>query len=185
MLERLEERDCPSTLSLMGVSSLPSTKVVTVSGQVFNVQNPSGITVLLSGVVGGSAVTDANGMFSASLTASGLGTVYAATADGQYNISQRDILDQASSITGFYGSTVASDIYVFSGNVNGGYQGETVNFGGLKDLRGTSTTVDANGHFSFTVQLYPGIDDTGDATAQAVDVWGTTSNLATFWTTPD
>ncbi len=182
-LEELEPRNCPSTISLSMTPPTAGSKQVALSGQVTNTSSPGGLTVLLSGVVGGTATTDANGNFTATLTASGQGAAYAATSDGQSNIAQVAVTDPGTVIDDFGAITGTSNIFTFSGHVQGGYQGEVVNFGGLKDLEGQSATVDANGEFSLTVQLDGKTDDEGDAYAQATDAWGVQSNEASYWIT--
>ena len=179
-LERLESRDCPSTINLMAYTT-PSSHVVTLMGQVTNTPTPGGLTVQLGGEVNGTATTDANGNFTASLPAAALGVVTAATADGQSNTAQFTLTDQGTRITSFNWIQDPGNVYVFSGQVGGGYQGETVNLGGIHSLQGKSTTVDVSGNFSYTVQLDGTVDDTGNASAQAVDVWGVTSNMALVW----
>ncbi len=182
-LEELEPRNCPSTISLSVGAVSPGSKQISLSGQVADTSSPGGLTVLLSGVVGGTATTDANGNFSATLTASGQGIVYAATSDGQSNIVQAAVTDPGTVIDEFWASTGSLNVFTFTGHVQGGYQGEVVNFSGLKDLDGQSATVDANGGFRFTTQLDGRQDDEGDAYAQATDAWGVQSNEASYWIT--
>ena len=138
----------------------------------------------LSGKVTGTATTDASGSFSVQLKATALGTVSAATTDGQSNVAQVTLTDPAATITSFGWIEYPNNMFVFSGHVNGGYSGEVVSFGGLKSLQGQTTTVDANGNFSLVVRLDGTMADYGTATAQAVDAWGVQSNLATTWVTP-
>jgi hypothetical protein len=182
-LEALEPRYCPSTLYVMMQAS-PSSKQVSFTGQVTNTSSPGGLTVLLSGVVGGTTTTDSNGYFQVTLPASGQGTAYLATADGQSNIAQVAVTDPATTINEFTEvSGGISGVSTFSGSVQGGYQGEVVNFSGLKDLQGQSATCDANGNFEISVQLDGQPDDEGEAYAQATDAWGVQSNEATFYVT--
>jgi hypothetical protein len=180
-LERLESRDCPSTISLMMACASPGSHLVTLTGQVTNTPTPGGLAVQLGGEVNGTVTTDANGNFTATLPAAALGVVTAATADGQSNTAQTTLTDPGTQITAFNWMEDPGNLYVFTGRVGRGYQGETVNLGGLQSLQGKSTTVDANGNFTYTVQLDGTIDDTGNASAQAVDVWGVNSNLALVW----
>jgi hypothetical protein len=156
----------------------PGSTTVTIAGQVTNTTSPGGLTVQLGGKVNGTAATDANGNYSATLQASGLGVITAATTDGQSNVAQFTLVDTEAVITAFTDMHGSQSLYTFTGHVAGGYEGEVVNFGGLHDLQGQSATVDANGNFSITVQLDGLADDNGFATAQTVDAWGITSNLA-------
>ena len=179
-LESLERRDCPSTISLI-TTNRSGRNTVSIMGRVFNTPSPGGLTVNLGGVVNGTATTTAYGTFSAVLPASALGTVTAATADGQSNVAQSNLSDPSQQISTFSYTEYCIGMFDFSGHVNGGYQGETVNLGGLQSLQGVTATVDANGNFSVCVQLQDNQYDMGNATAQAVDAWGQTSNLATDW----
>ena len=130
-LEELEPRNCPSDLCV-GVYTMASTTQVTFVGQVTNASPLGGLTVLFSGVVGGSTTTDSNGNFRETLTASGQGTAYVATADGDSNIAQVTVADPGTTITQFTGVSGLGNVETFSGQVQEGYQGEVVNFSGLK-----------------------------------------------------
>jgi hypothetical protein len=175
ILERLEERDCPSTITL--AASVGNDNMVTLTGQVTATPSPGGLTVQLGGVAPGSATTDANGNFSVTLAAQGSGTEYAKTTDNQSNIAQ--IMVQMSTITEFGFMSSSLDMFTFYGHVTGpNVSGETVTFGGIKDLQGKTATVDANGNFMISVQLDGLSDDTGNATAMATDANGVTSNMA-------
>jgi hypothetical protein len=175
-LEQLESRFCPSTTSLT-VAASASTVQVAVSGTVTNTSTPGGLTVLLSGVVGGTLTTDAQGNFSGTLTASGQGAAHAATSDGQSNIATANVTDPGTTMTNFQAVEDPNDVWVFSGLVTGGYQGEAVNFAGNHSLTGKSTTTDASGNWTYAIQLDGTTDDNGDVEAWAVDAWGVQSNV--------
>ena len=181
MLEKLEDRDCPSTISL-SVNVVPFDKWVTVWGRVTDTSSPGGLTVQFSGVASGTVTTSSDGSFMTMLCATGLGNVYAATTDGQSNTAQVTLVDPSGTINQFNWSESPGGMFSFTGHVAGGYYGETINFGGLRDLQGQSATLDSNGNFSINVVLDGQIDDNGNATAQsATDAWGAQSNLATVW----
>ena len=182
LLEQLEDRYCPSTISLNVMEMSNSTKMVGLMGQVTNTPSPSDLTVQLSGEVTGTVTTNSSGYFYTGLPAAGLGTVYAATTDGQSNIAEVTLIDpMPPQIDQFSYTDYPNDMYVFMGHVNGGYQGEVVNLGGLQDLQGKTATVESNGDFSIAVRLNGQMSDNGDATAQTSDVWGTSSNQAATW----
>lgn len=182
-LERLESRDCPSTISIFYCYGMQN-NMVQIAGQVTNTPTPSGLTVQLTGEVNGTATTDSSGDFHATLSAPALGTVYAATGDGQSNTAQATIMDMAAPAINDFGYMEEPNSYfMFVGHVNNGYQGEVVNLGGIKDLQGKTATVDSNGNFQILVQLDGQFDDSGNATAQAVDCWNVASNLASTWVT--
>jgi hypothetical protein len=180
MLERLEDRDCPSTINVF-IASYAANKQVTVRGFVNNTPSPGGLTVQLSGAVSGSTTTNDSGQFSATLTATALDKIFAATADGLSNTAQVMLWDPTPQISNFTVTSYSHGMYMFSGTVSGNTQGETVTFGGMVvSTDGQVVTVNSNGSFSFVIQL-SGADDTGSVTAQATDWWGQTSNLATTW----
>src|SRR5947209_18357603 len=83
-LERLESRDTPSTLSLSVSYGFGAN--VTLSGDLTNAPTPANQTICFSGQASGMAFTDANGHFSATVSASGLGDVYAQMMDGTSNM---------------------------------------------------------------------------------------------------
>jgi len=182
MLEQLEERNCPSTISLSACVISSNQKLVEVMGQVTNTPSPNGLTVQFSGEVSGTAITAGAGYFYTVLPAAGLGTVSAATTDGQSNVAETLITDAyPPQIDQFSYMEYPNGMYVFEGHVNGGYQGEVVNLGGIQDLQGKTATVDSNGNFCVAVRLNGQMSDNGDATAQTSDVWATNSNVAADW----
>ena len=180
-LEKLETRDCPSTIMLLTPYVAASSKEIAIYGQVTNTPSPGGLSVLLSGVVDGTTTTDSNGYFHYDATASGQGIVYAATGDGQSNIAQAAVTDLGTTINDFMGICEPNHVWLFSGQVSGGYTGQVVNFSGLHSLEGGSAKVDSSGNFNYAVQLDGKMDDVGDAYAQTTDVWGMQSNEASYW----
>jgi hypothetical protein len=182
-LERLEARDCPSTVSLM-CYTMSSSKNVTIMGSVRDTPSPGGLTVALSGVVSGTVTTDSYGSFSAVLPATGLGTVNAATTDGQSNTAQFTLMDtMAPQISSFYAMESTGDMFVFRGHVNNFVAGETISFSGMvKDMRGVTTTINQNGDFALAVEMDGLADDNGSVYAVAsADAWGVESNTASVW----
>jgi hypothetical protein len=169
-LERLEERDCPTTLTLgVGISS--TSKTVVFYGAVSNTPILGGVTVQLSGVASGTATTASDGSFSILLTASGLGTESAATTDAT---AQTAVTDQNAPLINLFQSTeYMGGYYLFNGHVNGTiFPGEQVTFGGqIATMNGQTATVDSNGDFSFVGHLLPTEEGCVTATATA-DAWG-------------
>lgn len=153
---------------------------VTLSGTVVAGQ-PGGLTVSFSGQVGGSTTTSANGNFSYSAQASGLGTVTATVTDvwGQTGTSQITLTSNKPVIDSFSGSPGAGNMWIFQGHVSDeSPAGLTVRFGGLPELQGKTATVQSNGTFWIGVQLARG--EYGTATAQVTDWWGLNSDVAMF-----
>jgi hypothetical protein len=178
-LEWLETRDCPSTLSMS--VTYGAQRSITLSGQLTDTPSPGNQSILISGVASGTAVTDANGRYAITLTASGLGMVSGITADHQSNTAQVTLSDTAPNISNFVGKESAGDWWTFTGKVTYGQtlQGLTVNFGGQAvSLQGKTTTVDANGNFSFSIQLDGTENDNGLVSATITDWWGQRSNTA-------
>jgi hypothetical protein len=166
----------PMIAGLTVVESGPN-RTVTVSGAVTDI-SPGGRTVTLSGVVSGAVVTNANGTFSVTLQASGLGTISAVTTDvwGQSsNTGQATVQSMTPTISSFSAVQEEADLWTFQGQVGDEFAyGLTVTFGGL--LAGSSATVSETGWFYFSKYISEGAYDI--ATAQVTDWWGLQSALA-------
>jgi hypothetical protein len=151
---------------------------VTLSGTVTDVDAGS-LTITFSGEVTGSVRTNPNGSFSYTAAAAGPGSVTASTVDLWNQASNNAtvyLTDQAPTITNFQ-ATQGPSGWTFTGTVTCYDQssaGLTVTFGGFPDLAGKTTTVQANGTFTFTIQLSS--SDHGSADAVTTDWWGLTSN---------
>src|SRR5205809_142108 len=74
--------------------------------------------------------------------------------------------------------------FTLSGHVTDEYAaGLKITFGGaVAAMDGLSTTVDADGNFSFTVEIPDG--DGGGVSAQTTDWWGLASNVAICYVPP-
>jgi hypothetical protein len=169
-LETLEERNCPTTLSL-SFTGVSTSKTGMFTGTVSNTPNPGGMIVQLTGVATGSATTNAQGGFSVQLTATGLGTETATTTGAT---AQTTLTDPGAPLISLFDSTeYPGGYYLFSGHVNGTvFAGEVITFSGsIPSMQGKTTTVHSDGSFSFVGHLLPGED--GDVLASATaDVWG-------------
>jgi hypothetical protein len=189
-LERLEDRLSPVSISPGPTSPPPpmeslslnvtylQNKQVTLSG---NLTGASGAipneTINLSGAVSGTAVTNAQGAYSVTLTATTLGQVSAASADGMSNIADFTLVGGTPTITNFGAMAEDNGLWYFFGTVaNAPPQGEVVNFGGINALQGQSVAVSSSGSFEFYAIVNSG--NGGWATAEAVDWWGDTSQIA-------
>ena len=139
-------------------------------------------TITITGVASGSPVTDSSGNFSLTTVASALGTVNATETDLwglTSNTASVTVANNAPVIQGFQAVNSIGNIWTFSGQVVGDNpEGLTIRFGGLNSLTGTTTTVQADGTFSFTVTLAAG--ECGTATAITTGWWGADSNQAYY-----
>lgn len=206
VLERLEVRDCPSTTSSDTLwyilntqpAATSSTAVaptitlsvtynqkrsVTLTGQVTDAQ-PGGLRVTFSGQMTGTTVTDANGNYSYTADAAGLGTVSAQVTDAAgltSNIAQVSLTSNSPVITNFHATAGLLGSYTFSGIVTDeSPNGLVVTFGGNPvSVTGKTAMVNADGSFSLTVTLNGLSTDNGTVTAQTADWWGLQSNIAT------
>lgn len=180
-LERLEDRLSPSSIGgesiYLSGTYLPG-KQATFSGQLTNKSVPvPNETINLTGVVKASTTTDSQGNFRITLSIPQLGAEYAASADGQSNTALFNLQGGSPSISNFTAVAQGNGVWLFSGMVAGApAQGEVVKFGGITPLEGQSTSVKSDGTFSFYATVPSG--EGGVATAQAVDWWGDTSQIA-------
>jgi hypothetical protein len=159
---------------------------VTLSGTVTDLYaSPAGLTVTISGVVNGSAVTDSNGNFTLTTNASALGVVNASTIDSRgvgSNVASVTLQANPPVISNFAAVGGANQMYTFSGTVTDQTPaGLVIAFGGIPSLANKTTTVNADGSFSLTVQLQCDGTDNGFASAQTTNWWGLQSNVATYY----
>jgi hypothetical protein len=207
-LERLEGRDVPSRLTLSIVPSGVD-KTVTVSGDlqadpvtsgssqtsrfgglatnqtfridgVVNSASVANQVIDLGGVVQGTAVTDANGHFTRTLGATGLGTARAWSDDGLSNIATATLAVPPPNIDRLIAVEEPTD-WVISGHVTGYNPGSlTITLGGLASVNNVTVAVDADGNFATAVHLNGTAQDDGFLSAVTTDVWGQRSNEALY-----
>jgi hypothetical protein len=209
-LEVLEARDCPSaspydppvtagdailsdTVLVMAsdpglslsLSVVPRPRgTATVSGQVAGDSPTGGLTVTLSGVVSGSVTTNADGTFTYTGSASGLGQIQAAVTDGAGNTvtSSTTLVATPPTIVNFRAVNNGNNNWTFTGQIQDpNAVGLVVTVAGIPSLdnNNASATVQPNGSFAYTVTLRPG--EFGGVTAECVDWWGQASNEATAY----
>jgi hypothetical protein len=157
-----------------------SQRTVTLSGSVSDLDAGS-LSVNFTGVAGGSVNVNPDGTFTFTTTATGLGTIQASTTDlwGQLSNSNQVIVSSPPAEIVSFIAISSGNSWTFTGMVNDpSPAGLSVQFGGVSGLGGTATVL-ADGTFSVTIQLGPGV--TGYATAQVTDWWGQQSNIATEW----
>jgi hypothetical protein len=169
----------------LNLSAVPGPRgTATVSGQVSGPSPTGGLTVTLSGIVSGSVTTCADGTFTYTGPASGLGQIQAAVTDDAGNTATSSINLVASppTIVNFRAIYNGNNSWTFTGQVQGAYgAGMVVTLAGIPSLdsNNASATVQANGSFSYTITLQPG--ESGGVTAQCLDWWGQASNEATAY----
>lgn len=180
-LERLEDRLCLSTVAQEGitlnVTYLPGKEAI-LSGHLSSYGNPiANEPINLTGVVKTSATTDSQGNYSITVGIPQLGNEMAADANGKSNTALFTLQGGSPTIQDFTAVAEGNGVWLFSGSVtNAPAQGEVVNFGGITPLEGQSTAVNADGSFAFYATVPSG--QGGIATAEAVDWWGDTSEIA-------
>ena len=169
----------PPSLSLS--VSYGSQRTVTLSGQVSDT-DPGGLTITFTGMVTGSTVTNPDGTFTATFTATGLGEVDASTTDSQgleSNVATVTLTSNPPVITNFMATAGQGGVWTFTGTVTDeSPAGLVVTFGGLPSLANQTATVQSNGSFELSVVLQAG--EEGTATAVTTDWWGLMSNEAIF-----
>jgi len=154
----------------MSAAPINSGKQIQVQGTVQD-ENPSGVTITLSGVASGSITPSSNGQFSYVTTASGLGTVNAVARDQESlnsNTASAQITSTSPGMTlilnkNSQGTTVSG---VVTDEAPGGL---TVTFGGA--MWGSTVT---NGDGSFS---YSGMAGSGAITGAVSDAWGNATNV--------
>ena len=175
-LEQLEARDCPSSLTL---NLIPGTmKNVTLSGDLAGAANNAGQTIQFNGQVSGKTTTDANGHYSITLQATGLGQITATDADGSSNSATVMLASPPPTIQNF---TVSDSygVWTFSGQVLAPPSSTislVLNDGGT--FKNTQVTVGAGGNFSYSVQLNS-VDNTL-VNCTATDQWGQSFTVVTI-----
>ncbi len=167
---------------LMFMVTYNSQRQITVTGRLTD-ESPGGRVVTISGMASGTATTDASGMFSLTLTATGLGTVTASATDAAGHASNSPLFtlkSVAPHIENFFCSEQPDGWYRFSGQVyDESPNGLTVSFGGAPiTLQGDSCQVLLDGSFAIRIKLNGTQTDEGTATAVVTDWWGLTSNTA-------
>jgi hypothetical protein len=179
-LEPLEGRDAPGTLTA-GVT-YGEGRSITLSGTLSGVPTVANQTIQIAGQANGTAVTDANGNYTVTLTATALGDVHVGYDPNTWTTVT--LTDTAPTLNDFFGNEGENRVWTFTGTTtyNRSYSDLTVYFGGAPvSIRGESTEVSTDGTYSLGVQLNGTITDNGTASAWVVDAWGLKSNVAYFY----
>jgi hypothetical protein len=176
LLERLEERDTPSTVTI--AVTYGTGRNVTLFGDVSGAPCNAGQMVMISGPATGQAPTDSNGHYSITLQAAGLGTVTARTGDNSASASVT-LTDVAPVISDFEAIEGPDHIWTLKGDVSYSrpFDALTVFFNGQPvSITGKVTYTDGTGHFEMQITLNGTISDNGTVYAKAMDAWGTYSD---------
>src|SRR5262249_19240830 len=148
-------------------------RVVTLSGHVTDADN-AGLSITFSGRVTGTAVTDANGFFTFTAVANGLGGVSVSTGDRgglASNTATVTLASAAPQIVSFHAERVAFDMWRITGRVEDECpEGLVITFDGLDSLTGKTATVRADGTFVLEWRL-SSMNETGYAIGRTRDWW--------------
>jgi hypothetical protein len=178
-LEALESRYVPSPVLTLNVTYNGGTNV-TLSGNLSGAANVANQQIQLTGQASGSVDTDANGNYSITENASGLGqvTAYCPTASASANAT---LTDSGATITSFQDIQQPGNIMEFKGTFTYPYaiQGMTLTLNGAPvDVRNLTYSLGNTGTFDVFVQLDGQADDNGMVGAVITDAWGVNSNTS-------
>lgn len=172
-LEVLESRDCPAAPGVSLSASVLSSGLVQLSGYVTD-EAPGTVAVNFGGAMSGSVWADANGFFSYSAEASGLGTVFAQAYDEESlfsDLAYAEIQSNAPSLTLALAQGPNRMVTLTGQVTDESAAGLTISFSGA--VTGSVTT-GSDGSFSFEVEATtPGLIQ-----ATTADGWGLESNVA-------
>jgi hypothetical protein len=157
-----------------------SQRMVTLSGHVTDAA-AANLLVTFTGMVNGTAWTDASGYFTLTAQATGLGQVLVSTTDAgglDSNIAEVNVSREAPRIDQFSWTHLNGNFYNVTGHVtDDSAEGLTVVLSGILALANVEVAVQTDGTFSYTWELCDP-DETGIITAQITDWWGLQSNVA-------
>jgi len=153
---------------------------VVVTGQVWDDENFAGLPVYFSGIVNGSATTNADGMFTAVLTASSLGWACANVENDEGEISDDYWVELGNSkpeVLTFTAYQVTGGDWVITGTVNDeAVRGLMVTLSSdIPVLNGRQVKVASNGTFQ-TMFSPPAGFQGGTVSASVTDWWGAMSD---------
>lgn len=166
LLERLECRDCPSTLGISFSVTPVTGQQVSVSGSV-QADDPQNTVVSFGGVISGSVSPGADGQFFLQATASGLGSVSGEVTDedGDSASAEADLSVAPPGLT-LNVSALDGQTVTVSGQVSAWSPSDcTVSIGGVVS---GSSTVNSDGSFNITMSA----SDSGEVDASVTDAWG-------------
>jgi hypothetical protein len=158
------------TITLQGTYN--GGRSVTLSGSVGGSSSTSQ-AVFIGGVGSATVYSDSFGNYSATVTASGLGTVYAWTFNGNLlsQIATWEITDTKPIIENFTSTEISKNVYQFTGNIVAQNPLGNVKFtSAIIAINGQQVAVGPGGGFTFTVTL--GSQDSGFVYADFTDIWG-------------
>ena len=166
-IEALESRLCPTGLYLE-TQVLPDHQVHLVGH--LDASEADDFTVEFSGAYSGSVIPDANGFFSVIGSGASLGTVYAvASSPENTTYSTESLIWMNTPTVSLSIADVSGYVITMSGHVNDlDAPAETVHFGGIVN---GSTSVDANGDFTFTTTF----SSLGTIQASVTNLWDLTA----------
>ncbi len=153
-VEQLEGRWCPSTTPVLSYTlKNTSDPTVSVLGHVTS-DNSGTSTVVFTGAISKTVVTDSNGYFSFTVTPDYRGVVSAIGWDHlnyQTNVQKSLVLQLPPTFTSFTASLGANSVWTFQGNVSDvDPRSVRIVFEGLACLNNASTGCDGAGNFCFS-----------------------------------
>jgi hypothetical protein len=154
-------------------------KTVTLSGSLSGVTQVGGVAIDITGQADGITSTDSNGHYTITLTADGLGSVYA-LAVGTGAQAMDYFWDIAPEITNFSACEGEDRLWTFTGSVeyHRPFNTMAINFGGVPVSVSGGTAADSSGSFTWMVRLNGTPSDNGLAWAEAISPWGLVSERA-------
>jgi hypothetical protein len=178
-LERLETRDCPAGLTLLG-TAMPDCRFL-LSGQISDGPNEV-VYIQFSGSVHGGTWTDESGAYSCEVTASSVDPIYATGWLDGLDVTGPAEFEFTNSAPQIAFTTVSNEnttFWTINGTVTDEFaEGMIVHFGGIRSLRFETATVEADGTFSLTVSIPAEESDLAGISVVTTDCWGVESNTA-------
>jgi hypothetical protein len=176
LLEELESRFCPSSLSLNATAV--SENMVQFSGQYTGASQVVGQAVVITGQGWSTTTwTNSQGRYGVTNPVRQFGNVTATVQADPSATATVNVNYAAPQITNFVALQAPNGMWEFKGTVlnTPDPQGMTVCFSGIPSLTGDTTSLAADG--TFDVAFYLG-NQQGVAQAQTQDWWGQWSNIA-------
>jgi hypothetical protein len=176
-LEALECRCVPTALS-MNITYNGGTSV-TLSGTLSGTPYAQGQTIQFGGEAWGQTTTDANGNYSITENAAGLGQIGAAVPTLS-TYATATLTDSGPQLTSFAAIEQTGSWWEFKGTFTYNYtiSGMTLTLNGAPvDIQNVHYSLDSSGTFDEWIQLNGKSNDNGMVACYITDAWGVNSNM--------